>query len=98
MSLRIDRCMCFGTAFATLAEAAEATGAATVAELQRHALFGERCGLCHPYVRRMLRTGETAFGEIVTADDEPATPPRPGGGIAPQDPASAAPGVAGGRR
>jgi len=69
--VRIDRCYCFGQTFAALKAVAEATGAASVAELQQHALFGQQCRLCHPYVRRMLRTGETVFGEIVTEEDEP---------------------------
>ena len=72
MSISIDRCFCFGRAFADLAETAEARACATVAELQEHELFGEQCALCHPYVRRMLRTGETVFGEVLTEADEPA--------------------------
>ena len=85
MSLRIDRCMCFGKTFADLAEVAETTGAATVVALQEHALFGQKCALCHPYVRRMLRTGETVFGEVVTDEQEPPRPAPPvsGGGAAP---------------
>ena len=71
MAVCIDRCHCFGTTFAELKEVADATGAESVAELQEHATFGHNCQLCHPYVRRMLRTGETVFGEIVTAEDEP---------------------------
>jgi hypothetical protein len=67
----IDRCYCFRKPFAELKPVAEATGARTVAELQEHALFGQRCRLCHPYVRRMLRTGETVFHEIVTDQNEP---------------------------
>ena len=70
-ALRIDRCHCFGQTFEALQRVAAETGAATVAELQAHVLFGQRCRLCHPYVRRMLRTGRTVFDEIVTADDEP---------------------------
>ncbi|NNF57728.1 MAG: (2Fe-2S)-binding protein [Rhodothermaceae bacterium] len=66
----IDRCMCFGRTFAELKQTAEATGADSVAALQEHAVFGQRCALCHPYVRRMLRTGETVFHEIVTVEDE----------------------------
>ena len=71
MAVRIDRCYCFGRTFAELKAAAGAAGAQTVAELQAHVVFGQRCRLCHPYVRRMLRTGETVFHEIVTEADEP---------------------------
>lgn len=71
MAVHIDRCYCFDQPFAGLQAVAAATGAATVAELQAHTAFGQRCRLCHPYVRRMLRTGRTVFHEIVTAEDEP---------------------------
>ena len=71
MAVHIDRCYCFGVTFADLKAVADATGAESVAELQEHAAFGERCQLCHPYVRRMLRTGRTVFHQIVTAADEP---------------------------
>ena len=27
---------------------------------------GAQCGLCRPYLRRMLQTGETEFSEIIT--------------------------------
>lgn len=70
--LRIDRCYCFARTFAELKRVAGATDARTVEALQAHALFGQRCQLCHPYVRRMLRTGETVFHEIVTEADEPS--------------------------
>ena len=69
--MTIDRCFCFATTFADLADVVAETGARTVPELQQHALFGRKCQLCHPYARRMLRTGETVFGEIVTDADEP---------------------------
>ncbi len=69
--LSIDRCFCFGRSFADLRATAAETGATTVAGLQVHVLFGQNCALCHPYVRRMLRTGETVFDEIVTDADEP---------------------------
>ena len=69
--MRIDRCYCFQRTFAELKEVAETHDARSVPDLQRHVTFGLRCGLCHPYVRRTLRTGQTVFHEIVTAKDEP---------------------------
>lgn len=73
--VRIDRCYCFLCPFAELKAVADATGAESVAALQQHVRFGEQCRLCHPYVRRMLRTGETVFHEIVTEADEPRVEP-----------------------
>ena len=52
-------------------DAAVATNASSVEALQQYVEFGQQCRLCHPYVRRMLRTGETVFSHIVTDDDEP---------------------------
>lgn len=69
--MNIDRCYCFQKTFAALKTVAEATGATDVAALQEHVIFGQQCTLCHPYVRRMLRTGATVFHEIVTEADEP---------------------------
>lgn len=69
--MRIDRCYCFQVTFARLKEVAGATGADSVAALQEHVTFGRNCRLCHPYVRRMLRTGQVVFREIVEQEDEP---------------------------
>lgn len=71
--MTIDRCYCFKQPIANLKVVAEATGAQTVEALQAHVVFGQRCQLCHPYVRRMLRTGETAFHQIIREEDEPQT-------------------------
>jgi bacterioferritin-associated ferredoxin len=70
--MHIDRCYCFQQTFADLKAVAEATGAQSVADLQAHVEFGHNCQLCHPYVRRMLRTGATAFDRVLRAEDEPA--------------------------
>ncbi len=72
--MRIDRCTCFNQTFAALKAVAEAQRAMTLPELQTHVTFGQKCQLCHPYVRRMLRTGEAVFSEIITEADEPSYP------------------------
>ncbi len=63
--LRIDRCVCFAIRFAELREVASRTGATTIPELQQHIAFGKGCKLCHPYVQRMLETGEVEFREVI---------------------------------
>ena len=67
----IDRCYCFKRTFAELKDVAQSCEAGSIEELQEYVTFGQNCELCHPYVRRMLRTGEVTFGKIITADDEP---------------------------
>ncbi len=68
----IDKCHCFNQTFAALKHAAEVTESSTIDELQRHVTFGQNCKLCHPYVARMLETGETVFNEIITASPTPS--------------------------
>ena len=70
MSIRIDRCICYNRSFAELAQTARQTGVTTLAELQAQVAFGSKCGLCRPYVRRMLRTGETVFHTLITEADD----------------------------
>ncbi|PSQ97922.1 MAG: (2Fe-2S)-binding protein [Bacteroidetes bacterium SW_9_63_38] len=65
----IDRCYCYEQTFEALKAVADETGADSVAALQEHVTFGENCQLCHPYVCRMLETGETVFHEVLEDDD-----------------------------
>ena len=74
--MNIDRCYCFERTFAELKKVAAESGAESVEALQEHVVFGMNCELCHPYVWRMLRTGETAFGQVIRAEDEPPSPER----------------------
>ena len=65
----VDRCVCYDVSFETLAAVADRTGADTLEALQQKITFGRSCCRCHPYVRRMLRSGETVFSEIIGEDD-----------------------------
>lgn len=73
MSIQIDRCLCFNQSFAALQAQAQKHHCTTLADLQDVICFGKKCRLCHPYVRRMLQTGETVFYEILRepAADKP---------------------------
>jgi len=70
MGICIDRCLCFNRTFADLQKHAQemnpTQGVISLEELQKQVVFGLKCKLCHPYVRRMLRTGETVFHQILT--------------------------------
>ena len=57
----VTRCVCFNRTFKELQKIAKKNGARSVAELQRYVRFGKNCQRCHPYVRLMLKTGETVF-------------------------------------
>ena len=68
--MQIDRCICFHLAFVdVLKDAREKKLSAEDVELSLGC--GGGCGLCRPYLRRCLRTGETSFDHIITDADEP---------------------------
>lgn len=69
--MRIDRCVCHGVTFVRMREWADECPGCRFADLQREFRCGTGCGLCAPYVRRMLRTGAVVFREVVTECDEP---------------------------
>ncbi len=53
--------MCHSRSFAELKRMADALGWQSVAEITAAVGCGGGCGLCRPYLRKMLDTGETAF-------------------------------------
>lgn len=63
--ITVDRCLCRGVAFADLLPAARAARW-SLAQLVAETGCGDQCGLCRPYLRRMLATGETVFHELLT--------------------------------
>ena len=72
--MKIDCCLCFQKKFSELKLIADASKARSVEDLQQHVVFGQQCKLCHPYVRRMLRTGEVVFDTIITDDGAVKSP------------------------
>jgi bacterioferritin-associated ferredoxin len=63
----VTMCVCRRQPFAELLARAR-SGGWTLADLVRETGCGASCGLCRPYLRRMLATGETVFREILTED------------------------------
>ncbi len=66
----VSRCVCQDQSFQRLAAAA-ARENWNLAELMARTGCGVQCGLCRPYLRRMLETGQTVFHEILV-EPEPA--------------------------
>lgn len=62
--INVDRCICQRYPFAELLTLARAE-AWTLADVMRETGCGDQCGLCRPYLRRMLQTGETVFHELL---------------------------------
>ncbi|HWA59329.1 MAG TPA: hypothetical protein VG692_18900 [Gemmatimonadales bacterium] len=63
--VRVTHCLCRREAFARLLPQARDRGW-DLAALMRETGCGAQCGLCRPYLRRMLASGETVFTELLT--------------------------------
>ncbi len=63
--LSVTMCVCLRVPFERLLPLAR-DQRWTLADLMRETGCGDGCGLCKPYLRRMLATGETTFGELLT--------------------------------
>ncbi len=66
-SVLVSGCICRNLAFAELLPRARAVNW-SLEDLMRETGAGAQCGLCRPYLKRMLRTGETVFYELLTSD------------------------------
>ena len=64
----VSGCICKATSFEVLLPMARERQW-DLSALMRETGCGAQCGLCRPYLRRMLRTGQTAFHELLSADD-----------------------------
>jgi bacterioferritin-associated ferredoxin len=65
----VSMCVCRGLPFSQLLPRARSAGWDLDA-LMRETGCGAQCGLCRPYLRRMLATGEIAFHELLV-DERP---------------------------
>lgn len=65
--MTIDRCVCFSTTFAEILEAARPHGW-TVEDVEQALGCGSACGMCKPYIRECLKTGETIFDRFIPPD------------------------------
>ncbi|MGH7536445.1 MAG: (2Fe-2S)-binding protein [Gemmatimonadales bacterium] len=65
MSVLVTMCVCRRVPFSELLPMAR-KHRWTLAEMIEVTGCGDGCGLCRPYLRRMLATGETEFHELLT--------------------------------
>lgn len=66
----VTMCVCRRMPFARVLPLARA-GGWDLDEIARQTGCGAGCGLCRPYLRRMLATGETEFGELLVENRDP---------------------------
>ena len=68
--MRIDRCVCLEQTFADAVDLARRERL-SLTQIESRLGCGTGCGLCRPYLRRALRTGQTVFTELIHDADEP---------------------------
>ena len=66
-SVLVNRCICRNTPFAEILPRAR-VASWSLEDVMRETGCGAQCGLCRPYLRRMLRTGETEFHQLLSED------------------------------
>jgi bacterioferritin-associated ferredoxin len=66
----VSRCVCKATPFEELRARATANGW-DLSDLMRETGAGAQCGLCRPYLRRRLRTGQTEFHKLLPLESLP---------------------------
>ena len=64
-TISVTQCICRRLPFERLLPLARQHGW-TLLDVMRETGCGDNCGLCRPYLRRMLATGETVFTELLT--------------------------------
>jgi bacterioferritin-associated ferredoxin len=58
---RVTRCICHGCTFKEVQTFADKHDLCSVEELQKRDFCSNGCGLCVPYIRLMLKTGQLSF-------------------------------------
>lgn len=71
MPLCIDRCVCHETLFSDLKQAATDKGVSSFKALFEAEDFGRGCGMCRPYVQKMLETGQTEYDKVLRGAKDP---------------------------
>ena len=57
--MRVSRCSCYDVSFAELKGMLDREPGLTVQDLMQRTGCGGDCGMCVPYIRLMMETGET---------------------------------------
>ena len=65
----VKSCLCYQYTFFELMQMAKENRWSTVEQISGAVGCGTGCGLCRPYLQKMLRTGEVEF-EIINTDTD----------------------------
>lgn len=57
----VDRCICHEKPFKEIKKIIKEKGYNSLEEIQKAGVSSTSCKMCEPYIRAMLKTGETSF-------------------------------------
>jgi len=66
----VDRCVCFDKSFSVLKEIMIENKITTFEGLRQRIQFSDNCKLCTPYVKLMIKTGQTEFAPMQFREEE----------------------------
>lgn len=64
----VTRCICHQINFSEVKKISEERGLSTVQELQVEKICSTNCKLCVPYIKKLLKTGRTAFQPVLKTE------------------------------
>ncbi|PWN06617.1 hypothetical protein DDZ15_08865 [Rhodohalobacter mucosus] len=59
--MSVNRCICHDISFGEINQIAAGKNLCTIEELREEEICSTQCRLCEPYIRAMLKTGQTSF-------------------------------------
>lgn len=68
--IKIDKCVCYRKSFKEILFFAKQENIKDIDTLADRTCFGDKCGMCVPYVKLALKTGKTEFSAIVREDEK----------------------------
>lgn len=57
----VDQCICHEITFEEIKIIVKEKGYTSIEEIQEAGISSTNCKMCEPYIREMLKTGETSF-------------------------------------
>ncbi len=64
----VDRCVCHEVTFADIQDWARHREETTLDDIRDHWECGRSCGMCRPYLRRMLQTGDVQIPLMIPSN------------------------------
>lgn len=69
INFKITKCICYDTTFKEMRKIMRENNLRSIEELREFKPVALNCKLCLPYIKKMIRTGETEFTSLINLID-----------------------------